>query len=87
MNYKQLAQAQRYQIYALRKHVHNQTEIARLLGVLKSTISRELRRKQVQRPAEVWQQVEAKLHEDWSPEQVSIWLREQGERLSHERIY
>lgn len=109
MSYTQLAQEQRYQIYALKKHGHSQTEIAAFLGVHKSTISRELHRnrgqrgyrpKQAQRLAEerrqggqirirpeIWQQVEAKLREDWSPEQVSIWLREQGEPLSHERIY
>ncbi|TAK14298.1 MAG: IS30 family transposase [Anaerolineae bacterium] len=109
MSYTQLAQGQRYQIYALRKHGHSQTEIAAFLGVDKATISRELRRnrgqrgyrpKQAQRLAEerrqggqvwitpeIWQQVEAKLRADWSPEQVSIWLREQGKPLSHERIY
>jgi len=42
--YIQLTQEQRYQIYALKKMGHTQTEIARVLGVHKSTISRELRR-------------------------------------------
>jgi IS30 family transposase len=42
--YTQLAQEQRYQIEALLKAGHNQTEIARVLGVDKSTISRELKR-------------------------------------------
>ena len=42
--YTQLTQAQRYQIYALLKMGHLQTEIATCLGVDKSTISRELRR-------------------------------------------
>jgi IS30 family transposase len=42
---------------------------------------------QIRIAPEIWQQVEAKLREDWSPEQVSIWLRDQGEQLSHERIY
>ena len=44
MSYAQLTQEQRYQIYALLKAGHNQTEIASLINVHKSTISRELRR-------------------------------------------
>ena len=47
--YKQLTQEQRYQIYALKKMGHNQTEIANCIGVNKSTISRELKRNQGQR--------------------------------------
>ena len=42
--YTQLTQIQRYQIYALKKIDQNQTEIASVIGVHKSTISRELRR-------------------------------------------
>ena len=42
--YTQLTQGQRYQIYTLMKAGHIQTEIARLINVHKSTISRELRR-------------------------------------------
>jgi len=42
--YTQLTQEQRYQIYALRKAGHNQTEIAGIIKVHKSTVSRELRR-------------------------------------------
>jgi IS30 family transposase len=44
MTYTQLTQGQRYQIYALLKMDHSQTEIAIALGVHKSTISREVRR-------------------------------------------
>jgi len=44
MNYAQLTQEQRYQIAVLMKAGHMQVEIARLIGVNKSTISRELRR-------------------------------------------
>lgn len=43
-NYCQLAQEQRYQIYALMKAGFKQSEIARELQVHKSTISRELKR-------------------------------------------
>jgi IS30 family transposase len=44
MNYAQLTREQRYQIYALKKAKHNQSQIAALVGCHKSTISRELRR-------------------------------------------
>ena len=44
MSYKQLAQEQRDQIYALLKMGHKQTEIAAVIGMHKSTISRELGR-------------------------------------------
>jgi len=42
--YSQLTLEQRYGIYTLLKTGQNQTEIARIIGVDKSTISRELRR-------------------------------------------
>jgi len=41
-SYKQLTLEQRYGIYSLFKTGHNQTEIAAVIGVNKSTISREL---------------------------------------------
>ena len=38
--------------------------------------------------AETWEMVEEKLHQDWSPEQVSGWLEKHQEiRISHEWIY
>ena len=49
MSYTQLTQEQRYQIYALLKMKHNQTEIANVLGTHRSTISRELKRNQGKR--------------------------------------
>ncbi len=49
MHYTQLTQVQRYQIYALMKAGLNQTQIANIIGVHKSTISRELRRNRSQR--------------------------------------
>jgi IS30 family transposase len=42
--YNQLTQEQRYQIYALKKTGHSRTEIAEVMGVHKSTVSRELKR-------------------------------------------
>lgn len=47
--YRQLTQAQRYQIYALKKTKHSLTEIAEVIGVDKSTVSRELKRNRGQR--------------------------------------
>ena len=44
MSYTQLTREQRYQIYALIKAAHNQSQIALIVGCHKSTISRELRR-------------------------------------------
>lgn len=42
--YHQLTQIQRYQIYALQKTKHSLTEIAKVIGVHKSSVSRELKR-------------------------------------------
>ena len=111
MNYAQLTQEQRYQIYALLKTEHSQTEIALVIGVNKSTISREITRnrgqrgyrpKQAQRfrderrqqvvqkriSAETWAKVDEKVREDWSPEQISGWLKKETTvRVSTEWIY
>lgn len=42
--YRQLTQEQRYQIYALKKTGHSQSEIAVVIGVHKSSVCRELKR-------------------------------------------
>ena len=47
--YHQLTQAQRYQIYALRKTKHALSEIATVIGVHKSSVSRELKHNRGQR--------------------------------------
>ena len=47
--YTQLTNEQRYQIYILMKAGHAQTQIAAIIGVHKSTISRELRRNRGQK--------------------------------------
>src|SRR5947208_6127292 len=44
MSYTQLTREQRYQIYALKKAGHTQTAMAAIVGIHKSTVSRELRR-------------------------------------------
>ena len=108
--YTQLTQEQRYQIYSLMKAGHNQSEIARLINVHKSTISREVRRnrgmkgyraKQAHQfslnrrkktkcliKTSTWTLIETLLRKDWSPEQVSGWLKgNYGLQISHEWIY
>ncbi len=110
MSYNQLTQEQRYQIYALLKMGHNQTEIASVICVHKSTISREWRRnrgKRGYRPKQAhqkamsrrkwdrrriqpktWAWIEEKICQDWSPEQISLWMEAYKEtRVSHEWIY
>ena len=47
--YPQLTQEQRYQIYALKKTGHSYSEIAEVIGVHKSSVSRELKRNRGQR--------------------------------------
>jgi transposase, IS30 family len=49
INYRQLTQEQRYQIYALMKAGFNHTQIGSEIGVHKSTVSREVRRNYGQR--------------------------------------
>jgi len=111
MKYKQPTQEERYQISALLKAGHDQSEIAMILNRDKSTISRELQRNtglrgyrpmQAQRLADerrqskvktritdtVWTNVERLLRQDWSPEQISLWLKaEKQMSISHEWIY
>ena len=111
MIYTQLTQEQRYQISALLKTEHSQIKIATVVGVNKSTISREVRRnrgergyrpKQAHRFAKqrrrkrvkkrislaTWTTIEDKLRQDWSPEQVSGWLKKNTDTsVSHEWVY
>jgi IS30 family transposase len=110
-HYQQLTIEQRYGIYSLIKTGHSQVEIAKVIGVHKSTISRELRRnrgersyryQQANRKAierrkgkiplridqETWRLIELLIEEDWSPEQISGWLKlEMNISVSHEWIY
>lgn len=71
MNYNQLTENERYQIYALKKAGHKQEEIAGVLGRSPSTISRELARnsglrgyrpKQAQRLADARRRGASKAH-------------------------
>ncbi len=109
--YTQLTREARYQIYALLHTQQTHTTIATLLGVHKSTISRELQRNRAPwgyRPHQAhcwtlrrrrskakdqidqatWRTIDTQLRADWSPEQISGWLkREKAGSVSPEWIY
>ena len=110
--HSQMTYEQRCQLSALNKKGCSQREIAKVIGVSQSTISREqtrnkgergYRHKQAQEKATQRRQearkahkmtpeligvIEAKIREEWSPEQISGWLLEENEQLiSHESIY
>ncbi len=108
--YMQLTRVQRYQISTLLKAGHHQTDIADLIKVHKSTVSRELRRNRGMRgyrpkqahqfalnrckkawyriDASTWILIEALIRQEWSPEQVSDWLKvNYSLQISHEWIY
>ena len=98
-HYAPLTLAPRYQLQALLNMGHPYQEIAIMVGVHKSTLSREVRRNQGLRgyrpqqvhrriPADTWYRVNRLLKEEWSPEQISGWLRtQQGTFISPEWIY
>lgn len=68
--YTQLTQGQRYQIEALVKTGHNQTMIAKVLTVNKSTISRELKRNRGlrgYRPKQAHERALMRQHEKFQP--------------------
>jgi len=97
--------------YTLLKTGHNQSKIAEVIGVHKSTVYRELKRnhggrgyryKQANAFAEsrkqgkawhridgsTWAFVERLIRKDWSPEQMSGWMKKNMNiAVSHELIY
>jgi len=84
MNYKHLSQIERYQIHSLMKAQHNITQIARLLGRDKSTISRELRRNAGCRGYTAKQACELACKRSESSRNASTlapWLKEQAREL------
>ncbi|MGB9163788.1 MAG: IS30 family transposase [Rhodomicrobium sp.] len=112
--YRHLTYDKRCQIYALLKSGCAKTEIAQLIGVHRSTITKELKRNtggkgyryiQAQEKAAarraaasgaprkmkpgLVREIEEKLtQEQWSPDQISGWLKRQGRAfVSCERIY
>ncbi len=110
-SYTHLTLEQRYQIQALMKMGHSYQEIGDVIGVHKSTITREVRRNQGRRgyrpqqahrftlsrrrtkirrriAADTWHCINGLLKAEWSPEQISGWLRtQQGTFISPEWIY
>jgi IS30 family transposase len=111
MKYQHLTLELRYQIYAFKQAGFSKSEIAKKIGVHKSTIGRELRRnlsgrgyrpqfadnqaqvrkKMKAKPrisGQTWTEVEEKINQQWSPEQISGRRKRGGlESVSHERIY
>jgi IS30 family transposase len=112
MAYKQLTYEKRIEIKAYFKLGYNQSEIANLIDVNKSTISRELKnnsglrgyrpkqaqekindrkknaRKNIHFTDTVKERVIFHLKQDWSPEQISNYLKiNEDIHISHETIY
>jgi len=110
--YKQLNKIQRYQIESLMKAEMLQKDMAVIIGISASALSRELSRntgkrgyrpqqanikavnrrkkatKAIKMTPEICALIEEKIRLDFSPEQVSGWLRtEKDIKISHERIY
>lgn len=87
MSYTQLTRDQRYQIYALLKGGHNQTQIAAIVTCHKSTISRELERNRghkAYRPLQAQQLSDGRRYKSHPPRigeqtwlQVELWLLQQ----------
>ena len=107
---KQLTLEERYQINGFLRIGMTLTEIAKALGVHKSTISREIKRNKGKRgyrakqaeekrkerlkkrktriSQKEWAMIERYLKEDYSPEQVSNWMKKEYDlQVSHEWIY
>jgi len=111
--YTQLTREQRYAIYLGIQEGKTLTGIARLIGVNRSTVSRELRRNSNRYKVYGWRSADEKalerrertvrnretgsdtlrearrllVTEDWSPKQISGYLKKRGIEISHERIY
>ncbi|MCM1347764.1 MAG: IS30 family transposase [Bacteroides sp.] len=113
MHYHQVTSEQRSQIFVLLQKKATRKEIARLVGVSESTLSREFRRNRThsgkylwnkahemamsrrRRTTEngrkdaliVWEALEHVRNDDWSPKQVSGYMRKERKFISHELIY
>lgn len=74
--YHQLTQEQRYQIYVLRKTKHSLSEIAVVIGVHKSSVSRELKRnhgKRGYRPQQAHQLASERRHKSVPRITAEVW--------------
>ena len=84
MNYKHLSQVERYQIYALMKAGHDQTQIAKLLDRHKSTNSRELSRNcelKGYRPKQACELTAKRSEQSRNAASVPAWVCEQATYL------
>lgn len=112
--YSQLTSEQRSQISALLQSKTPRKEIAKIVGISQSTLSRELKRNSCRNGRHYsWRKAHEMAMErrericlnrrisrsvmkraidiltdwQWSPEQISAYLRKEGEKISHETIY
>ena len=86
MKYNHLSQAVRYQIYALMKAGHDQTQIAKLLDRHKSTISRELIRNtgsRGYRPKQACEFSAERAQNSRNAPTVEPWVWEEARSLLH----
>jgi transposase, IS30 family len=84
MTYKHLSQAERYQIHALMKAGHDQSQIAKLLDRHKSTISRELSRNtgsRGYRPKQACEMSADRAQNSRNASTVAPWVKEQANAL------
>jgi IS30 family transposase len=84
MTYKHLSQAERYQIHALMKAGHDQSQIAKVLDRNKSTISRELSRNtgsRGYRPKQACEMSADRAQNSRNASTVAPWVKEQANAL------
>jgi IS30 family transposase len=84
MTYKHLSQAERYQIHALMKAGHDQSQIAKVLDRNKSTISRELSRNtgsRGYRPKQACEISADRAQNSRNASTVAPWVKEQANAL------
>jgi len=84
MTYKHLSQAERYQIHALMKAGHDQSQIANLLDRHKSTISRELSRNtgsRGYRPKQACEMSADRAQNSRNANTVPAWVNDQAQLL------
>jgi IS30 family transposase len=84
MTYKHLSQAERYQIHALMKAGHDQSQIAKVLERNKSTISRELSRNtgsRGYRPKQACEMSADRAQNSRNASTVAPWVKEQANAL------
>ena len=86
MTYKHLSQAEKYQIHALMKAGHDQSQIAKLLDRHKSTISRELSRNtgsRGYRPKQACEMSAKRAHNSRNVPTVHPWVWNEACHLLH----